>query len=250
MSSSNGFRLSPQQAHLWAQLTPSPDTPCRAQCIVELQGELDKPRLERAVREVVSRNEILRTTYRRLPGTEAAVQVPGDVPTAVLQELDLRRDSTWRMELKHWLQPRVPEEPGRLALAACPDDRHLLLVDFPALSADRRSLGSFVRELVKAYAAQGGGEPLPEPPMQYADVSEVFQQMLESDDFRDGRRHWEGFDLSGLTTAALPHRRTGGFERPFTIKLWRPEELPPGLSARVRTGAERIGVPLPTFVLA
>jgi len=250
LSSSNGFRLSPQQAHLWAQLTPSPDLPYRAQCVVELQGELDKPRLEHAVREVFSRNEILRTTYRRLPGTEAAVQVPGDVPTAVLQELDWRRDSTWLMELKQWLQPRVPEELGRLALAACPDDRHLLLVDFPALSADRRSLGCFVRELVKAYAAQGGGEPLPEPPMQYADVAEVFQQLLESDDSRDGRRYWEGFDLSGLTTAGLAHRRTSGFERPFTIKRWRPEELPPGLSTLVRTGAERIGVPLPTFVLA
>jgi hypothetical protein len=88
LSSSNGFRLSPQQAHLWAQLVPSPDTPYRAQCVVELQGPLDKPRLERAAREVVSRNEILRTTYRRLPGTGAAVQVPGDVPATVLRELD------------------------------------------------------------------------------------------------------------------------------------------------------------------
>ncbi len=266
MSSSNGFRLSPQQAHLWAQLVPDLETPYRAHCVVELQGALDKPRLERAVREVVSRNEILRTTYRRLPGTESAVQVPGEVPAPLLQEFDWSRSRTWILGVEHWLHGDVfnqmlkqgpqeevelqPEEPGRLALAACPDNRHLLLVDLPALSADRRSLGCFVRELVKAYAAQGGGEPLPEPPMQYADVSEVFQQLLESDDSRDGRRYWEGFDLSGLTTAELPQRRTGAFERLFRIHCWRPKELPPGLSAMVRTGAERIGVPLPTFVLA
>ncbi|MFY0563641.1 non-ribosomal peptide synthetase [Archangium lansingense] len=261
MSSSNGFRLSPQQAHLWTQLAPDFETPFRTRCVVELQGEMDEPRLERAVREVLSRHEILRTTYRRLPGTGAAVQVPGDVPATVLQKLDWSRTSTWFKHLEIWFDgdlekqlledaPLEPEEPGRLALAACHDHRFLLLVDLPALSADRRSLDCFIRELAKAYAAQGGGEPLPEPPMQYADVSEVFQQLLESEDSRDGRRHWEGFDLSGLATVRLPERRPGAPERLFNLDRWKPSKLPPGLSAAVRAAARRIDVPVQTFVLA
>jgi amino acid adenylation domain-containing protein len=256
LSSSNGFRLSPQQAHLWAQLVPSFGTPYRAQCVVELQGPLDKPRLERAVREVVSRNEILRTTYRRLPGTEAAVQVPGDVPATVLRELDWTgpRARWWSTLLEDLLlgpsekpwsytpEERAPEEPGGLWLATLGPERHLLIVDLPALSADRQGLACFVRELAGVWAAQGGGEPLPEPAMQYADVSEVFQQLLESEDARDGRRHWEGL--------ALPASGTGEPERTFSPRQWRPRELPPGLTASVKAAARRIGVPVPTFVLA
>jgi amino acid adenylation domain-containing protein len=256
LSSSNGFRLSPQQVHLWAQLVPSPDTPYRAQCVVELRGTLDKPRLERAVREVLSRHEILRTTYRRLPGTETAVQVPGDMPATVLRELDWTgpRAQWWSNLLEDLLlgpsenpwsytpEERAPEEPGGLWLATLGPERHLLVVDLPALAADRQGLACLVRELAGAWAAQGSGEPLPEPAMQYADVSEVFQQLLESEDAREGQRHWESFTLPAPDTHAP--------ERTFSPSSWRPRELPPGFTASVKAAAGRIGVPVTSFVLA
>jgi amino acid adenylation domain-containing protein len=220
--------------------------------VVELQGALDKPRLERAVREVLSRNEILRTTYRRLPGTEAAVQVPGDVPATVLRELDWSgpRAQEWSTLLEELFSgERAPEEPGALWLATLGPERHLLVVDLPALSAERQGLACLIRELSRAWAAQGGGEPLPEPSVQYADVAEVFHQMLEAEDTRDGRHHWEGWDVSGLATAALPTRIPGAPERTFTRNRWQ-REPGPELAASVRATAGRIGVPVPTFVLA
>ena len=68
-----GYRLSPQQKHLWLQ---QPDSPAyRAQCAILLEGDLKTEALKEAVQKVVDRHEILRTTCHRLPGMKIPFQV-------------------------------------------------------------------------------------------------------------------------------------------------------------------------------
>src|SRR5262245_62938571 len=57
-----GFRLSPQQERIWGLRAKCP-TFYRARCSVSLKGNLDTDRLEQAVNDVVSRHEILRTSF-------------------------------------------------------------------------------------------------------------------------------------------------------------------------------------------
>src|SRR5262249_2194978 len=72
---SPAFRLSPQQARLWSVLDHAPTAP-PAGCVLGLDGQPERGRLRRALASLVERHEILRTVYRRLPGTGVGVQAP------------------------------------------------------------------------------------------------------------------------------------------------------------------------------
>ena len=60
-----GYRLSPQQKHLWLL----GESERSATCAVRIDGELNPDLLEQAIRQVVERFEILRTTFKLLPGS-------------------------------------------------------------------------------------------------------------------------------------------------------------------------------------
>jgi hypothetical protein len=63
-----GFRLSPQQRHLWLLQRCQDTLPYRAQCAALIEGNLHIARLRAAIGRVAGRHEILRTTFRCLPG--------------------------------------------------------------------------------------------------------------------------------------------------------------------------------------
>ena len=60
-----GFKPSPQQRHLWLLHREGDEGAFRAQCAVWIAGTLDVPELRSALAEVVTRHEILRTTFQR-----------------------------------------------------------------------------------------------------------------------------------------------------------------------------------------
>ena len=70
-----GFRLSPQQRHLWLLQQENKGHPYRAQSAVFIDGKLDENRLVDALRRVVNKHEVLRTRFRRLPGVAMPLQV-------------------------------------------------------------------------------------------------------------------------------------------------------------------------------
>jgi amino acid adenylation domain-containing protein len=203
---------------LWSLLAAAPAPSARARAALMIDGELDAARLERAVREVVSRHEVLRTTYRRLPGTGAGVQVPGDVPATLLKVLDGSNGPTQVSTLMS--AEGTVDSPASLTLVVFGARQHVLVVDLPALSADRRSMVLFARELGRALE----GHTDAEPPPQYADVAEAFHQILESEEASDGRRYWKARDSSGATGVALPTRLPGA-SGPWTLPGFESLEL-------------------------
>ena len=68
-----GFQLSPQQKRLWLLQQESPAF-C-AQCAILIDGPLDHDRLQQALQRIISRHEILRTTFHRRPGIKIPIQV-------------------------------------------------------------------------------------------------------------------------------------------------------------------------------
>src|SRR5690349_10938807 len=69
-----GFRLSPIQKRIWALQNAEPARPYRSHCAIVINGDLDDNRLNQAISKVVSRHEILRTTFYRTDNLKTAIQ--------------------------------------------------------------------------------------------------------------------------------------------------------------------------------
>src|SRR5579872_1865434 len=72
-----GFRLSPQQAAVWA--SQQNGQPLLTRAVFRIEGRLDAAALHAALRQVMNRHEILRTTFRQRVGLKFPLQVIGDL---------------------------------------------------------------------------------------------------------------------------------------------------------------------------
>src|SRR5712691_9187588 len=70
-----GFRLSPQQKHLWSLQQADRSPSYRACCAILIKGDLKPEVLNAALQSVVARREVLRTVFQRLPGMTTPIQV-------------------------------------------------------------------------------------------------------------------------------------------------------------------------------
>ena len=210
-----GFRLSPQQEHLWSRAGGGRRSPFRALTLVRLTGPLDVAALEAALARLVSRHEILRTTFHLLPGMTIPLQVVTDVsPVLVRRDLTRRPPESQPAELaalrEAARQRPLPWEEGPLlevTLVALAADRHALFLTLPALCCDAAGLDNLVAELSRCYAAVStgdelGGEALDEEPMQYVDVAEWQGELLESEEAAEVRSYWR------VRAAAAPPARS------------------------------------------
>src|SRR6185369_7012262 len=84
-----GYRLSPQQKHLWLLQQGNPDQPYRAQCCILLEGVVSRAVLRSSLQTVVDRQEILRTTFHRVAGMQFPLQVSREGGAPTLFEVDL-----------------------------------------------------------------------------------------------------------------------------------------------------------------
>jgi amino acid adenylation domain-containing protein/non-ribosomal peptide synthase protein (TIGR01720 family) len=168
-------------------------------------GPLDAPVLERALREVVRRHEVLRTTFA----------MAGDQPVQVIRgDLDLRLPVE---DLGHL--PEADREPRAREIASTearrpfdlergplirvrllrlgPDD-HVLIAVLHHIVSDAWTQGVLLDEVGKLYAAFRAGEPSPLPPLpvQYADYA-VWQRRWLAGDVLDQQIAWWKAHLAG-----------------------------------------------------
>src|SRR5262245_61509518 len=84
-----GYRLSPQQRHLWGLLRRGWNVAYQTKCAVMIKGRFESRRLKTAVEKIIARHEILRTTFHCLPGMTIPMQVINETGGLVWQEYDL-----------------------------------------------------------------------------------------------------------------------------------------------------------------
>ncbi len=227
------FRLSPQQRRLWR--LGSGDCAYRSQCALDFDGAADGEALRQALRRVVARHEILRTTFgtddlalssqRVAEEAEPAWREAGPLPPGGLTALlGAERRATFDLSagpLLHACFARL-EEGG-----------HVLVLTLPALCADRLSLLNLAEEVVAFYRGESSGvaEAIP---MQYARYAEWQNGLLEDDDAEEGRSYWRSLELSRLPPLTLPYATTELTElEPDAVAV----ELAGGLSARIDAAA-------------
>jgi amino acid adenylation domain-containing protein/non-ribosomal peptide synthase protein (TIGR01720 family) len=214
-----GFPLSPQQRRLW--LLQNEGGMFAARCALSLEGALRVGLLREAVREVVGRHEILRTGFCRIAGSKFPVQVIRESPDFIFEQRDLSGLSPRERELtldahlndvSHLPAASVRDATVRAHLLKVSAESHVLLLALPALCADARALANIAREIGLCYAAPERGEALPGEPLQYADLAEALNELLESEETEAGRAYWRDKDFSGAHSARLPLERPAAHE--------------------------------------
>lgn len=181
---------------------------------VEVEGELNSERLQRALLMTAVRHDALRTAFRTEPGYLLPRQsvVPPEVSTPLFCEFDLRgvENSRQRME-EHVREERgVPLDISRaqvlkVLLFRLTDHLAVLSLLASPLVADRRSLTLIYGDLVAAYSDRGGdrpeatGESLEqEEELGHAQFVEWRHELDSDEEASMGRGYWKGLALEAL----------------------------------------------------
>ena len=237
-----GFRLSPQQTHLWS-IEPGCTNPVYgARCLVRIDGQLDASLLRTVLESIVSRHEILRTNYKLLEGMTIPVQVVAADFSLALSEYDLRDNEG--AEQERIVAALYDEErrrtfavdhdlPFRVSLVTLASNRHALLISLPALAADATTLRSLVQEIAAAYSAcLAGVAPFSDEPVQYADLAEWHTELLESPDTEAGRTFWREREITHVS-GELPFEKKFTGEKEFSTDVVR-RNLAPSITSEIK----------------
>lgn len=175
---------------------------------VQLSGSLDLSALQRAVDLVVSRHEVLRTTYREVGGELwQYVQPP---PENVLEVRDLRAAAGSGTVVDAAVAGRVDLDlvagpVFRAQLFRTADDTWVLVCTAHHIAFDGWSAALLWRELDAAYAAFSDGRQPELPPceIQYSDVAHEQRALLDGPEVTADLAFWRD-RLAGATPPELP----------------------------------------------
>ncbi len=211
--------LSHAQEQLWFlnQLLPS-SSAYNVAIRVDIRGALNRDVLQRSIEAVMTRHQVLRTTFRSGQGVPHAVltafeplKLPfdqigseADVAAAALHEASLPFDIG--------VGPLL-----RARLFGLDDQRHVLVLTMHHIVTDGWSFRVLLRDLGRIYQALERGEPIPldELPIQYADYAQWQREQLSGPDFDAHIEYWKR-DLAGAPPLELdtdrPRPKTQTFQ--------------------------------------
>ncbi|HLE82864.1 MAG TPA: condensation domain-containing protein, partial [Thermoanaerobaculia bacterium] len=261
--------LSPDQERLWFLQTLDPGSPAyNLPAALRLRGELDRVALARSLREVVRRQEALRTGIDFGEGEAPVLRTLSVAEVARLAWIDLSglpasatHRETARLAAAHARRP-FGLSLGPLLRAAlvdrgvdetqggAPPRCHELLLSVHHVVADGWSIGIFHQELQAVYTARVEGLPpeLPELPVRYGDFTAWQVERLRSGANEPSIEYWRE-RLRDAPVAELPADRPRPAE-----PSWRGERLPlalgPDLSDALRKLATAEGTTLFAALLA
>ena len=193
--------LSFAQEQLWFLDHLAPGSPVyNMGDIVDFHGKYNAEAMHRAIRELVRRHEILRTTFSHSGGQPAQILVPEmDLPLA---ELDLsslseqERERAWASVVAE--QGRKPFDLSqapllRATMVHLSAHEHRLLLTTHHILADEWSMEVVHQELKQLYDAfsQGRPSPLPELPIQYTDFAGWQRRWLQGEVLDKQTAYWK-----------------------------------------------------------
>ncbi|WP_172631850.1 non-ribosomal peptide synthetase, partial [Dictyobacter arantiisoli] len=209
-----GYRLSPQQHSLWLS---SRRDQFYAQVVVDLTGNIVSEQLKAACEQMLVRHEIFRTTFVLLPGTSMPIQVVHEQALYRWETTNLSSLSTsvQELELAALLQQErervVDLEQGPLVyfnVVSFAPQKSVLIMTLHALHADQTTLQLFVKDVALAYHAAGEKvSDAEEEIVQYLQVSEWQNELLQEEESEAGKRYWQKRTVADLAELSLPGER-------------------------------------------
>ncbi|MDZ7959079.1 MAG: amino acid adenylation domain-containing protein [Aulosira sp. DedQUE10] len=256
-----GFRLSPQQEHLWSLQKGGDNLTYRAQCAVIIDGCCKITALKAALQHIVNRHEILRTNLRYVPGMSIPVQVIDSQEIVLGESYNLTFCSPEEQEIKiakifqEISQIPFDFEHGQLlhtSLITLAAERHILILSLPGMLADAVSLKNLVAELSHTYSACLQGQDLSVEeslPIQYADFAAWQHELLESAETEIGREYWQKQDFSERFNCKIPGDKNQHHQLLFAPKFIS-SNLDDELTGAIREIARKHNISISTFLLS
>jgi amino acid adenylation domain-containing protein len=167
---------------------------------IKLSGVLNSAALEQALKEIIRRHDILRTTFKSIDGEPMQVIAPSltlIVPRIDLTDLDEseRAPEAERLTAVEARQPfnLVTGPLIRATLVKLDEHEHRLLLTMHHIISDGWSFSVFARELAELYEAYATGSesPLAELSLQYSDYSSWQRQWLQGDVLDTQVSYWK-----------------------------------------------------------
>src|SRR5262249_48077555 len=107
------------------------------------------------------------------------------------------------------------------------EDDYVLIARLPAICADAVSLRNLVGELSRSYATVTSGEELDTDVVQYADLAEWLNELIEAEETRFGRDYWQNLNLLRPSTPQLAFEGVSTSETAFAPRLEELKIAPP-----------------------
>lgn len=252
------YPLSFAQQRLWFLEQLEPDGPYKVPAGFRLRGPLKVEALERSVNEIISRHEVLRTTFAEIDGQPVQIVKPRltlSIPVEDLTQLP----EIERTERVKQIAARLREQPfdftrGPLvgaALIRLNEEEHHFWFLMHHIVSDGWSIGVFLKELSVAYEAFAAGRQpeLPKLPIQYADFAVRQRAWLQGERLDRQMEFWKERLGHNVPTLELPTDRP----RP-PVQSYRGSSLTHlidlDLTARLKVLARRESVTPYMFLLA
>jgi len=203
---------------------------------VQITGELQEAALEQALKEIVHRHEILRTSFQVVD--DIPVQVVDADVNVTLSIVDLQAIPT--AEQTAAVQQHLAWEVStpfdlsiapllRVQLLRLTQTSHVLVLNLHHIVSDGWSVGVFIQELSALYVAftEGKQSPLPELAIQYADFAVWQRQFLTEEVLTNKLKYWREkladatplLELSSRPRPAVQTYRGSTFTYELSAKL-------------------------------
>ncbi|HLK58813.1 MAG TPA: amino acid adenylation domain-containing protein, partial [Chthonomonadaceae bacterium] len=209
--------LSFAQQRLWFVHQLDPENPAyNLPCLLQIEGDLSMPALQRAAELLVQRHAVLRTTYVEAEGVPAQIVSPhAEVPLRVVDLSDIeeaqRAQEAQRLAGEELRTPfDLQQGPVlRAVLFRLDPANHLLALTMHHIASDGWSVALILQEIAALYEGclQGDTEVLPELPVQYTDFAAWQRQWQETDAMQQQLRFWQQQLEGAPRTSNLPQDR-------------------------------------------
>jgi amino acid adenylation domain-containing protein/non-ribosomal peptide synthase protein (TIGR01720 family) len=251
--------LSYQQERMWVLDQLEPGNPFyNVSAAQRFTGALDLALADRALKEVVRRHEVLRTSYEVIDGRPMQVIHPDALPDLRVHDLrgfpeEGREAEAVRVAEAEGSVPHYLTRPPlvRLLLIRMGDEDQILVTTFHHIAVDGWSGGIFFMEWRLIYAALMSGKPIPLPelPVQYGDYAVWQREYMSMERMAKQVAHWQRHLADVPAVLELPSDRprppfrtyNGGYYKPY---------VSPQLKARLEELGQREGVTLFILMLA
>jgi amino acid adenylation domain-containing protein len=250
-----GFQLSPQQEHLWLLQQVTASSTYFVKCTVLIEGNIETTKLVAALQNIVNRHEILRTTFKYVPGMIIPVQVITNSNVRLNQQYHLESYNSQVQTAKiaeifqKFTQQNFDSEsdsPLYISLATLSESKHILFIGLPALCGDVNTLINLVYELSNLYA---NSEQVLVEPLQYADFSEWENELIKSEGAEIGREYWRKQDLSDVLNLQLPFEKYTAESKEFKPEFFT-LKINTDLKVHLAAIAKKYNTSISVFLLA
>ncbi|MGL5833398.1 MAG: amino acid adenylation domain-containing protein, partial [Waterburya sp.] len=211
---------------------------------VRITGRLEVERLEDCINQVISRQEILRTSLATDNGKP--VQVINPTLRLSLSVIDVRESEVKLITTQEHQQPfKLTQLPLlRLKLLRLASEEHILLLTMHHIIADGLSAEVFMTEVAQLYQ----GLSVPELPIQYKDVVYWQRQWLESDSNRH-LNYWQEKLKDAPPLLQLPTDKPRPAVQSYQGRC-QSCSIPTGLTKQLQSLAKNQGITLFMLLLA